>query len=221
MTDTTVTDETRDLIVGGFAKCPKGRWLLDDAELKTGPDGVKMTLLMTTARHGQVRFDKSGEAVKPIVTGLRRYQDCDPPRDSLPEGQDPYTIFQCLIDGELCTFAASSWAARKSLKRLVDNWRFLHPREFPVVILGTRPSGDANDNIAPTFKPVGWVPVSDFAGMLAPTAPALPKPDGDELADEQPSGPAPIVRGKQTVTSGHDDDTGPRPFAPIDDDVPF
>jgi hypothetical protein len=185
-------NEDRDLSVGGFVKSPKGDWQLDGVKLKTGPDGVRMTVLMTTARHGQVHFDKSGETVKPVIAGLKRYQDCDPSRESLPEGRDPYTIFQCLIDGELCTYAASSWAARKSFKKLVDNWRFLHPREFPVVILGTRPSGDANDNIAPTFKPIAWVPVSDFAGMLAPTAPALPAP---VAADE-------FVCGTQTVTSG-------------------
>ena len=72
---------------------------------------------MATARHGRVAFDKSGDTVRPVVTDLKKYADCDPPRDRLPEGSSPYTILQILIDGELCTFAASSWGARKSFNK--------------------------------------------------------------------------------------------------------
>jgi hypothetical protein len=180
------TNESFDLIVGGFLKCPKGRWLLDDVEIATGPDGVRATLLLSTSRHGCVRFDKSGETVRPIVTGLKRFADCDPSRERLPNGLSPYTITQGLIGGELFTFAASSWGARKSFKKVIDQHRYVHPREFPIVTLGTRLTGDANDNVAPTFKPVAWIPISDFAGMLAPTAPELPKPSVTAAADEAP-----------------------------------
>jgi hypothetical protein len=179
------SDESFDLIVGGFLKCAKGRWCLDDVEIKTGPDGVQPTILMSTARHGRVRFDTGGDVVRPVVSDLKRYADCDPPQGKLPLGLCPYTIVQCLIDGELATFAASSWGARKAFKRLYDTHRYVRPREFPTVSLGTRRTGDANDNVAPTFHPEAWVPAASFFAILpgatekpqlAPTAPieALP-----------------------------------------------
>jgi hypothetical protein len=189
-----------DLIVGSFLKCPKGRWLLDDVEIKTGEDGVRATLLMNTAQHGCVYFDKGGEKARPIVTDLRRYADCDPSREALPNGLDPYTIFQCLIGEELCTFAASSWGARKSFKKLVDTWRIVHPREFPIVTLGTRPTGDANDNIAPAFKPVAWVPIDSFSSMLSDAAEA-PQPLAPPTA-AAPAAPLPRPSPLQIVTSG-------------------
>jgi hypothetical protein len=131
MTSSESDNNSFDLIVGSFVKCPKGRWQKDDTELKTGPDGVRATILIVTARHGGITFDKSGgeDAVVPAIDGeLRRYTDCDPSREKLPEGASPYTIFQLLVDGELCTFASSSWGARKSFKILVDQQRYVHPR---------------------------------------------------------------------------------------------
>ncbi len=92
--DDSECDGSFDLIVGGFLKCPKGQWLLVDAKVETGPEGVRATILMTTARPGCVRFDKGGERARPIVTYLRQYTDCDPSREAMPAGLDPYTIVQ-------------------------------------------------------------------------------------------------------------------------------
>jgi hypothetical protein len=177
---------------------------------------------MNTARHGCVRFDKSGEKARPIVTDLRQYEDCDPPREALPDGLDPYTIFQCMIGGELCTFAASSWGARKSFKKLVDNWRIVHhSRELPIVILGTRPTGDANDNIAPAFKPVAWVPIGDFAAMLPDAAeepsiaaPPPPVTPIDAAPLPRPSPLMVVTTGKATAASADTPTGWAKPEAP-------
>jgi hypothetical protein len=208
-----------DLIVGPFVKAPKGQWQKDGVPLVAGPDGVRATLLMATARHGRVAFVKSGDTVRPVVTDLKKYADCDPPRDRLPEGSSPYTILQILIDGELCTFAASSWGARKSFKRIMDQHRFMHPRQFPIVTLGTQPSGDLNDNLAPTFNAVAWVPISDFAETLVAERPQLAAP-----ATMPTEAPRKLV----TVTSGRAPEEAP-PIAEddanlgreIDDSIPF
>ena len=243
-------DGSFDLIVGGFLKCPKGNWLLDDAKVETGPDGVRVTILMTTAQHGCVYFDKSSGKAHPIVTQLGWYEDCDPSREALPDGLDPYTIVQCLIGEELCTFAASSYGARKSFKKLVDTWRIVHPREFPIVILGTRPTGDANDNIAPTFKPVAWVPISDFSSMLSDAAEApqlaaapppvtpintapLPRPSplmvvttGKTAADTPTGWTKPEAPKAPAPAKASEDGEGDYPAdyggrGPVDDDIPF
>lgn len=123
----------------------------------------------------------------------------------------PYTIFQLLVDGELCTFAASSWGARKSFKKLVDQQRYVHPREFPIVTLGTS-AADANGNCAPTFTPVAWVPISEFSAMLSGAA-----------ETPQLMAPAEPTRKLQAVTSGvppitEDDHNLARA---IDDGIPF
>lgn len=170
-----------DLILGAWLKCPKGRWLLDDVDIKTGPDGAVPLLLLSTWRHGVIRFDKGDDGiVRAVIVGeLKAYSDCAPSHDKMPEGCNPYTIGHVLIDGELATFTASSWGARKQFKQVFDNHRIVHPREFPVCALGaTIP--DQNGNSAPTFTPVKWVPIGDFADMLGGTeaieASPAPKP---------------------------------------------
>lgn len=71
MTSSESDNNSFDLIVGSFIKCPKGRWQKDDTELKTGPDGVRATILMVTARHGGIMFDKSAAKtpLSPSSTG--------------------------------------------------------------------------------------------------------------------------------------------------------
>ena len=155
-------DDNFDNIVGAFLKCPRGKWLLDGVEIPVGPTGTRPTILMTTARHGVVHWENS----RPITNGLKLYVDCDPPQDKLAADLNPYTVFQCLIDGELATFASSSWGARKAFKKIVDNYRYVHRREFPTVALGTKPRNDVNGNIDPTFSSIAWIPIGDFADML-------------------------------------------------------
>ena len=62
----------------------------------------------------------------------------------------------------------------------------MHPRQFPIVTLGTQPSGDLNDNLAPMFNAVAWVPISDFAEMLVAERPQLggARDDADRGAAE-------------------------------------
>ncbi len=184
-----------DHIVGAFLKCPKGKWLLDDVEIPIGPDGTRVTILMPTARHGRVVWENN----HPTTSNFRRYADCDPPKAKMEPGFDPYTIFQCLIGDALATFASSSWGARSGFKPVVDNWRYLHRREFPIVILGTKPRHDVNGNIDPTFDAVAWVPSSNFAGMLAD---ADASPSRQELPAPAMTTPELPPRGRGVVTSG-------------------
>jgi len=214
-------DDEFDLIVGALLKCAKGKWSQDDVEIAVGPGGVKVKILMPTARHGNVVWDKSGDKARPIVSNLRRYADCDPPRARLPEGVNPYTIFQCQIEGKLATFASSSWSAKKSFKRdVVDDWRYMHPHEFPIVTLGSRPSGDENDNLAPTFTVIKWVPGGKSGGMLA-DAPEKPALSGPASATSITDAPARIGRLLE-VSSGPAPSPPPEPYdGPGEDDIPF
>jgi hypothetical protein len=237
-------DDNFDLILGAFLKCAKGHWTFKGLEIPIGPNGVKPLLLMSTARHGFVEFVKDGDVTRPIVTGLRRYSECDPPRGKAPDGKTPYTIVQGIIEEQLATFAAASYGAQKSFKELVDTWRVLYPDGLPIVSLGTRPSGDVNDNVAPTFTPVKWVSADKsswlpalsgevgspaVAAPIAPieAAPALkPKPlivvtTGKVEAGEPAIGFAPkaeAVPNEMPPPIAEDDDNLRRE---IDDDIPF
>ncbi len=208
-----------DPIVGAFLKCPKGKWLLDDVEIPIGPDGTRVTILMPTARHGRVVWENN----HPTTSNFRRYADCDPPKAKMDPGFEPYTIFQCLIDDALATFASSSWGARSAFKPVVDNWRYLHKREFPVVTLGTKPRHDTNGNIDPTLTIAAWVPAGSFAEMLGDATPRQELPAPPTAAAIAPAMTAPrltVTSGMQLRAAAWPDDDG---YAGVDpnDVIPF
>jgi hypothetical protein len=206
------SEEAFDLIVGGHVTCPKGSWEIDGVGIPTGPNGLKAILMMHTARHGVVRWDKSGDKSFPIVGGLKPYELCDPSREKLADGLDPYTIVECVIDGNLGTFTACSWGCRKSFKRdVVDQWRKLHPFEYPVITLGVKPP-DANGNVAPAFVIESWVPASKFGGPGKPPQLEQPIDPGVKRLQEVPANleammaeaNAPLTKGKAEIHSGRD-----------------
>jgi hypothetical protein len=186
-------------IEGAFLKCTDGRWLLDGFEIPAGDDGSKVCFIMSEAMHGRVRW-KEGKIAERV---LRRYAEIEPEAD-IPDGWNPYT--SCLgvvITGEsgigqLVTLAGSSWAVRSAFTRLLlKPYVRLCKRQFPIATLHSTPrKNDANSNVDPVFKVIGWRPRSAFADMLGeaaelerlapPAASVAPPIDADPDADRDP-----------------------------------
>jgi hypothetical protein len=167
---------------GGFLKSNSkdGRWLLDDAEVETGPNGLRVAFLMSTAMHGWVLWEDG----RIIERKTRRYAD-GPPEQRGPDGWDPST--SCLGvtmpdeegAGRLITWASSSWSGRAAFVRfLLKPFVRLQLRQFPMVTLGFKPQKDSYGNHAPIFDVIAWRPASDFASILGeePTAAQLEGP---------------------------------------------
>jgi hypothetical protein len=209
-------EEPTEDIVGLHLKCAKGTWSYDDEKIETGPTGFQFTVLPPTAQHGRVKWVEG----HPVAKALRKYDECDPGWEELPEGWSAYTsVLGIDTKGELLTFT-SAYGARKTLKNIITQYRFRRRRQFPVCTLDTRPRGDANGNIDPVFKIVDWVNASDFADIFPEVAderPQLTAASGaaPSAAPEMQEG-APVPRPPITVTSGL-----AQLSAPPSDDEPF
>ena len=94
----------------------------------------------------------------------------------------------------------------------------MHSHEVPVCTLSTRPAGDDNDNIAPKWDVIEWIPLSKFGDILGGGAPQIDRPidPGVKRLQEVPAkiaamvaeANAPIIKGKAEISSGRNRDAG-------------
>jgi hypothetical protein len=192
-------DETGDQgngIEGSHLKCAKGRWLLDDAEIETGENGFKLCLILDTTIVGEILWQDQ----KIVEREIGRIADGFIPPKRVQPGWSPYVAFQGVRAddehlGELVTFTSSSWGGRYAFQSLVNPFRLKQRMQFPIAILGTKERGDANGNIDPVFKIVGWSNRENFQELLPPPveaqaaiafAPAAKKAAAEIVNDEIP-----------------------------------
>jgi hypothetical protein len=163
-------DETGDLgngIEGQHLKCAKGHWLLDDEEIETGDAGLKICVIMDTATVGEILWQDK----KIVDRNVGRIADGFVAPRQVQEGWNTYIAFQAVRAdeehlGELLTFTSSSWGG--AFQSLVNPFLLKRRLQFPIVLLGTKDRGDANGNIDPVFKIVGWSDRGNFQELLPP-----------------------------------------------------
>jgi hypothetical protein len=190
-------DETGDMgngIEGQHLKCAKGTWLLDDTEIETGDNGLKICVIMDTATVGQVLWRDH----KIVERDVGRISDGFVPPRQISENWNPYVAFQAVRAddghlGEPVTFTSSSWGGRYAFQSLVNPYRTKERRQFPICVFSTKERGDENRNIDPVFKIVSWSDRGHFQELLpppiAPAADAIaysPKPSAlAEVIDDE------------------------------------
>jgi hypothetical protein len=198
-------DETGDMsngILGQHLKCAKGKWLLDDVGIETGDGGMKICVVMDSAVVGQVLWQDQ----KIVERNVGRIADGFVPPRSVMDGWNPYVAFQAVRAdenhrGDLITFTSSSWGGRFVFQNLVNPFRLKQRLQFPICSLGTKERGDANGNIDPVFKLVGWSARGNFQELLPPSAveaPALeysydPANDIPPARDSEPASLAEVL----------------------------
>jgi hypothetical protein len=183
-------DETGDMgngIEGQHLKCAKGTWLLDDTEIETGDNGLKICVIMDTATVGQVLWQDH----KIVERDVGRISDGFVPPRQISAGWNPYVAFQAVRAdaghlGELVTFTSSSWGGRYAFQSLVNPYRLKERRQFPICVLGTKERGDENRNIDPVFKIVSWSDRGNFQELLPPPV----APTAEAIAYSPPATPA-------------------------------
>jgi hypothetical protein len=205
-------EELIDDIVGSHLKCSKGNWTLDDSPIETGPDGFRLTIFAPTAQHGRIKWVDG----HPRGKVLQKYSDGLPTYEEMPEGWNGYTVFQGISNsGELLTFT-SALGVRKTLKNVIQQFRFRGKRAFPTCTLGTKPRGDAHNNVDPVFTILNWVDVSTFSEFFPEIA------ERSQLA--APSAqlpPPPKTIDDLLAADSHSEPGKPRVEPPIDDEIPF
>jgi hypothetical protein len=185
-------------IEGRLLTCKKGNWGIDGENAPTGPDGVRLVVLMDTAVLGEVQFNDEGELVD---QRLGRLDDGFRPASVL-EGWAPHTSVVCVgaeapFTGQVMTFRASSWGARGAFAALIGGYVRLRCQQYPKVYLSVTTKRRSTYTVVdPMFCVAGWVPRKGFAGN---DAPALEKQEGLEA--------------KVTI--------GSAAKAAIDDEIPF
>ena len=201
--------ERRGGVIGDDLKCVRGAWAADGELVETGDAGLRLCMLVPTARHGERQWRD----------GVNRYRDVElytvdmPSDERLELGWDPFTQFQAIAQdeghaGQIVTFSSYAWGGRNAVESLVCDYIGNGRRRFPVVTLGSRPkkNDDGKGNFDPVFNVVDWVAADDFAATLADI---LPQPAPQPLALEPP---------KRT---GPESDEGLEPGSDPSDDLPF
>src|SRR5579863_4336475 len=200
-------------VEGARLKCngKTGVWTADGVEIETGPDGLKLAIIMPTALHGTIVFrDGSFPDRDPI-----RYEDQAPDRTvQLPDGVDPLTECLCVgMDeehiGQLFTFQSASHGGRHAFETLLKPFWRRGKLAFPVVTLDSREKGDAHDNYAPVFVHKNeFIGRDRFPHLLPPETAALPAPQQHDTAlpapatAAEPAAPLPRPKPIQIVTTG-------------------
>jgi hypothetical protein len=179
-------DQTGDMsngIEGAHLKCAKGTWLLDDERIEIGESGIKICVIMESATVGEILWRDH----KIVDRNVGRIADGHTPPRQITEGWNPYVAFQAVRAdeghlGELVTFTSSSWGGRYAFQSLVNPFRLKGRQQFPICLLATKERGDANGNIDPVFRIVGWSDRGNFQDLLAPEpAPAIAPPTAPVL----------------------------------------
>ncbi|HKI14286.1 MAG TPA: hypothetical protein VKA12_04640 [Roseiarcus sp.] len=180
-----------NIIQGRHLKLAKGVWYLDDEAVTIGPNGLKITMLMSTALTGKLRWEGGVVADQ----DLWRYTTAPPPeKHAIPEGWDPFTGFLAIGQddahlGQLMTATSSAWNFRNAFKRDVISSYHLHGcGPLPIVTLGSRlKKNDPNGNFEPIFAPVDWADPSDFAGFLPEEPKQLAPPEEPPPIEADPN----------------------------------
>jgi hypothetical protein len=185
-------------IEGLHLKCAKGTWKLDDFDLETGDNGLKVCVLMPTAKRGAVLW---GEERTISEQRVGRYE-AGFVEQKITSPWSPYTSFLGVCAdkdhrGQLITFTSSSWGGRSAFEKLIGPYVGRGKTHFPVCTLGSKPMAhDPNGNIDPVFSIADWAPRGGFEELLPPPVNLLEAPHPAELPK-------------------------PRTVDIIDDDIPF
>jgi hypothetical protein len=183
-------------VEGALLKFVKGGWFLGGSPAETGPDGLRLVVLMPTALHGAIRWTSDHKVAErrliPYETGGM------PSKGTLEDGWSPNTSFQVvgasgLHAGIVATFCGTSWGARNALHELAAPYARKGEREFPIVTLSAqeRKSGQYSV-VEPRFPIVDWAPRANYEALLPPLEEKIalplpaPKPIGDIIDDEIP-----------------------------------
>jgi hypothetical protein len=126
-------------IEGQHLKCAKGKWLLDDAEIETGEDGLKKIV--------ERNIGRLSDGFLPLTPA------------TITEKWNPYiAVLGVRCDaghlGELLTFTSSSWGGWFAFQRLINPWRLKGRTAFPVCTLSTKERHDENRNVTGRYRPL-------------------------------------------------------------------
>jgi len=187
-------------VEGELLKQAFGEWSLGGVAVQTGPEGLRVAVIMTTAVHGGISFEGKKRTYKPV-----RYAVAPPPVDERWEKPwQPLTQFVCVgVDqahkDQLMTYSSGAWTARTAFMTLIRRFVQRGEREFPVCALSSKPStsSDGRDYFEPVFEIVDWAPIEAFSNVAPPEIAAeeiqaLPAPEPEpenEEADERPFAP--------------------------------
>jgi hypothetical protein len=147
------------------------------SKIAVDTDVFRAVAMMNSATAGEVLFDDDKKIVE-RNTGLIADGHVWPKKPK--EGWNNYTSFQFVrIDegnrGDLGTFSSNSWGGRHAATALINSYRAMGKRDFPVIALETKPRNDKNGNIETVFRVVGWTSPSRFTDLVpSSSAPAAP-----------------------------------------------
>jgi hypothetical protein len=156
--------------IGGGLKFSKGRWTIDNEEIETGENGLRLCLLMETGVHGGLKWHND----RIIDRRLQRFALVAPSNEPLELDWSHYTSVQSIgMSGEYVeqpvTFSSTTWGGRVAFQLLIRPWLQKGRLYLPICTLGSKPKkNDVNGNIDPVFKIIKWVPRSDFDAFLPP-----------------------------------------------------
>ena len=102
--------------IGGGLKFSKGRWTIDNEEIETGENGLRLCLLMETGVHGGLKWHND----RIIDRRLQRFALIAPSNEPLELDWSHYTSVQCIgMSGEYVeqpvTFSSTTWGRTRCL----------------------------------------------------------------------------------------------------------
>jgi hypothetical protein len=166
-------------IEGGLLKCARGAWTLDGEAIKTGPDGMRVVLLMTTLYVGEVLLGKNDEGhVVKVDERIGRIEDGFEPAKTLKPGWVPSTSITCVgvsddVRGQVMTYRSLSWGGRHAIDKLTGTYVRYGQARFPECTLDVADGiRGGNPVVDPLFKAVDWPPRKNFSSP----GDALPPP---------------------------------------------
>jgi hypothetical protein len=172
---------------GALLECKKGEWTLEGAPVATGPNGLKLVLLMDTTELGEIQFLEGGGVVDSRI-GL--VSEGFMPAETIPEGWNPHTAVQAIgVDDEhrgmMITYRSSSWGGRDALILVGKNYAAWGERFNPLVTLATVKKRRGGNNVVdPSFRVMDRVP-SGGAANGEPKAIEAPKTAVEKAAEPE------------------------------------
>jgi hypothetical protein len=141
---------------------------------------------METAVHGAQKWQNN----QVVDRRLQRFASVAPSNEPLELGWSPFTSVLCIgaNDDHLglpIPFSSNTWGGRHAFQALIRPWLQKGRHDFPICTLASRlKKNDANANVDPLFKIVGWAPRSDFAEFLPPDDEPPPTSEGTARVDD-------------------------------------
>ena len=173
-------------IEGGLLKCSRGAWTLDGKSITTGPNGVRVVLLMTTYYVGEVLLGKETDdegrtRVVKVDERIGRIEDGFVPAKTLKPGWVPSTAITCVgvsddVRGQVMTYRSLSWGGRHAVDKLTGTYVRFGQTLFPECTLDvTNGIRGGNPVVDPVFTAVDHLPRKNFAGPESrPLLPPMP-----------------------------------------------